>query len=60
MRASLLAKMALTTLVASYAATASAGEIFVDFFAAPGTGFADPTPVAPVDAPSGSSPIPGE
>jgi hypothetical protein len=27
---------------------AVAGEILVDFFAAPGTGFADPTPVAPV------------
>jgi len=27
---------------------ARAGEIIVDFFAAPGTGFADPTPVVPV------------
>jgi hypothetical protein len=29
-------------------ATAQTGQILVDFFAVPGTGFADPTPVAPV------------
>jgi hypothetical protein len=29
-------------------APVGAGEIFVDFFAAPGTGFADPTPAVPV------------
>jgi hypothetical protein len=43
---SLRALLAAGLLVA--VAPAQSGEILVDFFAAPGTGFADPTPVPPV------------
>ena len=47
MRARLLTA-AVVFLLASGAAPSRAGEIIVQFFAAPGTGFADPTPAAPV------------
>jgi hypothetical protein len=45
----LISSVALAAALAvASARPAAAGEIIVDFFAAPGTGFADPTPVEPV------------
>ncbi|MBY0492994.1 MAG: peptidase [Cyanobacteria bacterium] len=56
MRARTIAVAATLAFVFAIAANASAqGQIIVDFFAAPGTGFADPTPAAPVGGNPGTT-----
>jgi hypothetical protein len=55
MRMQRLLLTAALVLVLGVPRSAWAGEVIVQFFAAPGTGFADPTPVAPVGGNPGTT-----